>query len=324
MSWAAIALGVSAVTQVGSAISTSNQGNRQLDLLERQQGSLQASQDMNMAALNGLLERSPSDHQKESIRSNLRSMGGIRNLIGQFGQIGRNQGTANTGSILDSVLTAARQTGADPTKINAALIQGGREIDEQGQFLTDRGRALIDGRFYDTPVGKEQTKNLFRSMAPGMSIAGREQLGNLGMAAPAGEVDLISQFLMNAQDNARYGDSLLGSGSQIRNMGLGRMGGVLDSAMTTGMQAAQLGQSAASRDIGIGTTQLLNPNDSYRSDALKAGIYASIISGNAAAGGMLGSSASGIVNGMNSSMSSAATGLGTAFSDYAKIKQAEG
>jgi hypothetical protein len=324
MSWAAIALGVSAGGSLFSGISANRLGNRQLDMLAEQQRRLEASQGENMAFLNELLDRTPSDYQKEALGSNLRSMPQISSLIGQFGTIGRRQNTLNAGNAADTIIESAKRIGVDPAQLSTRLLDAGVEIDEQGQFLTNRGRSLVDGSFYNTPVGKQQHQNLLRTAAPGLSIGGARQMEQLGMASSAGEVDLITAFLLNAQENARYGDSLIGAGTQTRSVGLGRIGGILDSAMTFGRGTLDAGMNMTNRDIGIGASQLINPNDAQRSDALKMSILGSILSANSAAGAGLGGAASDVVSGMNRSIGSAATGFGTAFSDYAKTRALSG
>ena len=313
---AELALALTAGGSLFSGISSNRMGKRQLELLAQQQKGLESAQAQNMEFLNGLLDRSPSDYQAEALGSNLRSMPQISNLVGQFGALGRAQNELNAGSVMDTIMEAAKSIGVDPAQLNARLMSGAQQIDESGRMLTDRGRSLIDGTWYNTPVGKQNTQNLFRSMAPGMSIAGNRQLNEMGMAAPAGEVDLITAFLLNGQENARYGDSLLSQGAQVRNIGLGRLGGVLDSAMTYGRGVNDAATGMTNRDIGLGATQLINPNDAQRSDALKASIIGSILSANASAGGALGGAASDVVSSMNSSLGSAAQGVGKAFSDY--------
>lgn len=321
MSMATVALTAGVASSAYGAYSANRNAKAQLGALSDQQAALQKAQAQNMAMLNPLLERGASDYQQEAVSSNNAQYGGIQSLMNKFGGFQRGDISKNSQTVNDLVMQGAREMGVDPQAMMAAMTQSGMSTMMAGKEQQERARGLINGDYYNTPVGQQASANMVGAMAPYMSITGRNQSQALGGTGPAGEVDLITQFLMNGQENARYGDSLLGEGVKLSETGSNRLGGVLAAGMNQGQFGAQMGNSMTNNLMNIGAGQLINPNDAMRSDALKAGVLGSLISGNMGAAGLLGQAAGGVTSSANQAIASGVAGISSSIGDYAKYQQ---
>lgn len=312
---------VAAAGATAGGVIASNSAKKQQANLSAQQQALQQSQADNMAMLAPLMERGASDYQAEAVGSNNAQFGGIQSLMNKFGAFQGTSMTGNAKTVNDIVMEGARQMGVDPKALIQAMTQSGMTSLEAGNQQNERAQGLINGSYYNTPVGRQAAQNLTRNMAPFLSVTGQNQANAMTGTSSAGEVDLITQFLLNGQENARYGDSLLGESVKLSEAGSSRLGGVLSVGITNGQFGATMGGKMTDNLMNIGSSQLINPNDAMRSDAMKASVIGSLIAGNMSAAGMLGQAASGVTSAANSAISGAISGVSSSISDYMKYSR---
>lgn len=299
MPYAAIAAIIGAASSIYGASASSKAAKKAasagLKMTDDQTRMLRTAQGTNMAQLNEILDRSVGEMQGEAVASNLASFKGIDKLMGRFSTSHLKRTEQAIDPFMRLLATVAGSNGVSVTDLIGSMAAGGYRTTADADYLSARGRSLIDGRFYDTPVGRQSSEELVRRMAPGLSSAGLDQIQRtLAGASSAGEVDSITGFLRDADEKARYGDTLLDNSARVREMGLGRLGAVLAEVNAQADFVASNAQSVASQGTAIGAGQLVNAGTVMGWEQTRANGIAEIIRMNMNAALGVGSAAGGM------------------------------
>lgn len=214
--------------------------------------------------------RGPIDFLNESLQGNAQFAPGLLELANFVsGNVANTTAdAAKQGSKLFSGLTtdASRDAGVDIPDFTKALTNIGLRNFQAGDQQVNQADSLINGQFYNTPVGQQSLQNLQRAIAPGLSPAGLDATQNtFGGATSNNETDQVTAFLRNGIEERNTGFGLKQQGIQARDQAASRLGGVLTFGTQFGQASAQFGgqfgQGVGNLNAQLTGNQLLTPSN---------------------------------------------------------------